>query len=69
MADDTKAAWKRRALRAEQRARLLEENLTALQSIDRRLIYKAADASVALQMIREALDWYDALTTETRAHD
>lgn len=55
---DSKASWKRRALRAEERARRLDSLLTSVQRVDRGLIYKAADLQTAINMIKETLDWY-----------
>lgn len=61
---DSKAAWRRRALRAERHVRLLEQALSGRDAIDRTLYAQVAAASVALTLIREALDWYQTAHQE-----
>lgn len=63
---ETKAEWRRRALKAEAHARLLEQALDGREAIDRRLFAQTASASVALALIHEALDWYQAAHKDPR---
>lgn len=55
---DTKAAWKRRALRAEQQVELLQRMLDTVQAADRRLLYDLVDARVTLDEIAETMERY-----------
>lgn len=52
---ETKAAWKRRALRAEAQVETLQRIRASETSAERQLVYVSAMRQVAIQEIEEAL--------------
>lgn len=56
---DTKAHWKRRALRAEAEVQTLRNIRAVDNSVERRLIVENADMRVLVGEIRDALAYFD----------
>ena len=63
---DTKAAWKRRAIRAEAQVAALERMLDAVQKADRHLLFDLVDARVTLDEIAETMARYQQMRHEAR---
>ena len=59
MTADTKAHWKRRALRAEAEVQTMRNIRAVDNSMERRLIVENADMRVFVGEIRDALDYFD----------
>lgn len=59
MTTDTKAHWKRRALRAEAEVQTLRNIRAVDNSMERRLIVENADMRVLVGEIRDALAYFD----------
>ncbi len=56
---DTKAHWKRRALRAEAEVQTMRNIRAVDNSVERRLIVENADMRVLVGEIRDALAYFD----------
>ena len=59
---DTKANWKRRALRAEAEVQTLRNIRAIDNTTERRLIVENADMRVLVGEIRDALAYFDRVT-------
>ena len=59
MTTDTKAHWKRRALRAEAEVQTMRNIRAVDNSVERRLIVENADMRVLVGEIRDALAYFD----------
>lgn len=59
MTTDTKAHWKRRALRAEAEVQTMRNIRAVDNSVERRLIVENADMRVLIGEIRDALAYFD----------
>ena len=64
MTTDTKAYWKRRALKAEIEAETMRNIRQVDSTMEQRLVAENAAMRTALNEIREALDWLAQYPTQ-----